>query len=112
MPLPYKPHSVSVYAPSHKSVGGVPGLLEHVGAAIVRAVQITPMSASAAFDRLGVDVIRPHLLLDDETAAPTYQVNSKVVWGGRTFFVVSPPEVFVSVVQPASHLSVVIREDK
>lgn len=112
MGLVLKPHSVTVFAPSKASVGGKPGTVAWSGVGASRMVQITPMSAEAAFQRAGVEVSRPHLLLDEPEGASSYPINAKVTLGSRTFYVVGPPEVFDGIADAASHCSVLLKEDK
>lgn len=112
MGLPFKPHTVTIHAPDLTTVGSTTGPAHWPGDGDERMVQITPMSASAVFDRLGVEVSRPHLLMDDDDAAEFYVPNAKVTMDGRTFFVVGAPEVYTGIKTAGSHLSVVLREDK
>ncbi len=92
-------------------MAGVPGAVGFSGPGTSRSVQITPMTASAVFEMIGVEVGRPHLLIDEPDGASLYKINAKVTWGSRTFFVVRPPEVFAGIVEAGSHCSVVLTED-
>lgn len=56
---------------------------------VTRKVQITPETARSMFDRFGVDVKRPHLLLDNATAEANYVEGGRVTWGERTFAIMA-----------------------
>ncbi|MBL8059562.1 MAG: hypothetical protein JNK63_02470 [Chthonomonas sp.] len=112
MGLPFKPHSVTVRAPAQGSVAGRPGAASWSGNGTARSVQITPMKFGTVFNAEGVQVNRPHLLLDDPDGAALYVVNAKVSFGSRTFYVIGPSETFDGIIVPASHCSVIISEDK
>lgn len=105
-----KPHAVAVQAPSPSSSGGQDTSGSYASASTVRC-QVTPLKASAAYEMYGREVRNPHLLLCDPGDAASFAIGAKVVWGARTFKVVSDPEVF-SGIATADHASVYLEEYK
>lgn len=96
MSLAYKPHTLSVYAISDAvdALGVAANPLD--GAATTVYGQVTPLSVSDAFDRYGVEAVRPHLVLIDANGA-TVAVGQKVVWLTRVYRVVRAAETYETI---------------
>ena len=78
-------------------------------APVSRQGQITPKRAQAAFAATGLDLKRPHKLLDDLDGLSLYVVGSQVVYNGRIFKVMTSP-LIQDATDLADHLSVWIEE--
>lgn len=92
--LTYKPHSVTVTVPQGSPLpGGGAGTPDQVGEATV-ACQVTPVSADAVYDKFGVEVARPHLLMANATDEPYFALNGTVMMGSREFRVSAPNKLW------------------
>lgn len=87
MALQRKPHAVTVVEADEQQDPF--GTVSHVDFenGTARNVQITPMMASVALTRFGLDAAKPHQLLDDLDGYDLYRVGYRVVYGTRLFAV-------------------------
>lgn len=89
--LAYKPHIVDVYPVTRLSPGGneVEGH-GHGSSATTVPCQVSPISASKAFEDWGVETTEPYALHCDLGFDGVFGLGAKVVWDGRNYRVVSP----------------------
>lgn len=57
--------------------------------------QMTPGNATVMFDKFGVNVSRPWVLLCNADEAIKFSEGGRVTWNAREFAVVGAPEAFV-----------------
>lgn len=108
MPVPFKPHTFSVYAPieGDDSGDGVEVTTWDDTAATVQGM-IEPISADVAYREFAVEVRRPMRLFADADEADTFPIGTKVHCASRSEWVrvVAPPLVYDAIPE-ISHIEV------
>lgn len=109
MALKSKPHSVTV-APAQETTDNAGRVnTPSLGASAKVACQITPLSASDAFNATGVAIKRPYLLLCDTADYNKFHTGAVATWAilGKTLSlkVMAEPEFFATG-RPTDHVSV------
>lgn len=113
MALKKKPHTLTFYAVSENTNSDdvvQPPTFAEAGVEI--RGQLTPMDATAAFNKYGVELERPHMWLcdDDDPGIGSTTVGSKATSGSREFYVKTPAEIWNAI--PAMSFADILLEEK
>lgn len=114
MALPYKPHALTLLAPqSGKTASGEREVQAWPSSGYAFRGQVTPERASVAFNRYGVEIQSPWLLLADhpangEAVEAKIRQGVRVLWGSRSFVIRAAMPFDVGLA--ADHVSAILEE--
>jgi len=85
MALPIKFHTVTAYPPAERQRADGALLPHGRGTGRQVSCQVSPERSTVMFERFGVELLNPFLLLCDSEDAGAFETGGEVDWNGHTY---------------------------